>query len=204
MVQSNNRASWLATGIMFSLLMIAIVGAMIILLTREIPSTTVQIMPPLPTHTATATVTPAPLEIYVVGAVQTPEARISVPPGSRVEDALDMVGLQENADLAQVNMAQRLQDGDMIFVPAQADTFIGETVGQDIQTPTPNTPRQININTATLEELDTLPGIGPSKAQSIIDYREANGAFNSVDEIVNVRGIGEGTLEDLRPYLAVE
>jgi competence protein ComEA len=193
---------------MLGLLVIAIVGALIILLTRETPSTTLQILPPLPTNTATATVTPAPLEIYVVGAIHTPEARISMPPGSRVEDALALVGVQEDADLSQVNMAQRLQDGDMIFVPAQADPSTGETadetVGQDIQTPTPNTPRRININTATLDELDTLPGIGPAKAQSIIDYREANGSFTSVDEIVNVSGIGEGTLAELRPYLTIE
>ena len=61
----------------------------------------------------------------------------------------------------------------------------------------------VPLNSATLEELDTLPGIGPVTAQAILDYREANGPFSSLDELTNVYGIGEKTLEKIRPYLVL-
>ncbi len=202
--ESESRSSLIIWGIGFVLLALAIGAASFILLTRESDVTTVEINPPLPTQTATVTGTPAPLEIYVVGAILTPEARISLPVNSRVEDALDIVGVQDNADLEQVNLAQVLQDGDMIFVPEQNDESAAETTDTNIMTPTPNTVRIVNLNTATVEELETLPGIGPSKAQNIIDYRNENGLFASVDDLVNVSGIGEGTLEELRPYLTIE
>ncbi len=173
-----------------------------IYLLREPKHTTVEIIPPQPTATDLPTATPAPLEIYVTGAVQNPQSRLSLPVGSRVEDAITAAGgALENADLDAVNLAQRLQDGDQIFVPAlpaEGETSEGNSL------PTPNAPRIVNINEATLEELDTLPGIGPTTAQAIIDYRAANGPFESIDELLDVQGIGEGTLDDIRAYVTVE
>lgn len=173
-----------------------------IYLLREPKHTTVEIIPPQPTATDLPTATPAPLEIYVTGAVQNPQSRLSLPVGSRVEDAIAAAGgVLENADLDAVNLAQRLQDGDQIFVPtlpAEGETSEGNAL------PTPNAPRIVNINEATLEELDTLPGIGPTTAQAIIDYRAANGPFESIDELLEVQGIGEGTLDDIRVYVTVE
>lgn len=203
-IEKEPRSNLIIWGIGFIVLALLIGGASFLLLTREPDVTTVQINPPQPTHTATATSTPEPLEIYVVGAILTPEARISLPVDSRVEDALAVVGVQDNADLTQVNLAQILQDGDMIFVPVQSEQTSLEPADTDIEIPTPNTLRIINLNTATLDELETLPGIGPTKAQSILNYRNENGPFASVDDIINVNGIGEGTLEELRPYITVE
>jgi competence protein ComEA len=185
-------------------LTLAIIGGGYVLLSQDAPGTTVEILPPGPTATALPTATPSPLEIYVVGAVQNPDARLSLPPGSRVEDAIEAAGgALGTANLSVVNLAQTLQDGDMIFVPSVEETFSGETVGQDISTPTPNAPRLVNINTATQEELETLPGIGPSRAQDIIAYREANGPFESVDDLENVSGIGPATIDGFRDRVTV-
>jgi len=184
------------------LLALALFVAGGIYLLREPKSTTVEIVPPQPTATNLPTSTPAPLEVYVTGAVQTPQARLSLPVGSRVEDAIEAAGgVLENADLDQVNMAQRLQDGDQIFVPTVRPE--GETE-EETTLPTPNAPRVININEATVEELDTLPGVGPSTAQAIIDYRTENGPFQSIEDLLNVPGIGEGTMDNIRPYVTVE
>lgn len=176
------------------------------LLNQDSPSTTVEILPPNPTATDLPTETPSPIEVYVVGAVSEPESRLSLPPGSRVEDAIEGAGgALENANLSAVNLAQILQDGDMIFVPLLGEEVPAETVGEPtaIITPTPNAPRIININTATAEELETLPGIGETRANDIIAYREANGPFTTVEDLLNVRGIGEATLENLREFITV-
>lgn len=173
-----------------------------IYLLREPKHTTVEIVPPQPTATDLPSATPAPLEVYVTGAVQNPQARLSLPIGSRVEDAIAAAGgALENADLDAVNLAQRLQDGDQIFVPALSAE--GEASTGNVL-PTPNAQRIVNINEATLEELDTLPGIGPATAQAIIDYRAANGPFENIDELLEVENIGEGTLDKIRDYVTVE
>ncbi|MCI0710557.1 MAG: helix-hairpin-helix domain-containing protein [Chloroflexi bacterium] len=177
-----------------------------VLLNQDSPSTTVEILPPNPTTTDVPTETPSPIEVYVVGAVNEPESRLSLPPGSRVEDAIEGAGgALESANLSAVNLAQVLQDGDMIFVPSLGEEVPGETVGEptEIITPTPNAPRIVNINTATAEELETLPGIGETRANDIIAYREANGPFATVEDLLNVSGIGEGTLENLQEFITV-
>jgi competence protein ComEA len=187
-------------------LAIALLAGTYALLNQESPSTTVEILPPNPTATDLPTETPSPIEVYVVGAVNEPQARLTLPHGSRVEDAIEGAGGALNiANLSAVNLAQILHDGDMVFVPSVDDNVPAETVGEEseIITPTPNAPRIININTATVEELVTLPGIGETRANDIIAYREANGPFVTVDDLVNVSGIGEGTLETLRPLISV-
>ncbi len=185
---------------------IAVVVGVIVLLTDEDEPTTITINPPLPTSThpppptATQTATLAPLEVYVTGAVAQPESRLTLPPGARVEDALEAAGgALPDADLSRVNLAARVQDGDQIHVPGTES----ETVARD-ETPTPNAPRQIDLNTATQPELETLPGIGPARAQDILAYRDENGPFAEVDELLNVSGIGPATLDDLRPFIRVD
>lgn len=171
-------------------------------LLRQPKHTSIKIIPPEPTATGVPTATPAPLEVYVTGAVQNPQVRLTLPIGSRVENAIEAAGgALENANLDAVNLAQRLQDGDMVFVP----TLPAEgNSDNEASLPTPNAPRIINLNEATLEELDTLPGIGPSTAQAIIDYRTANGPFETIEELLEVEGIGERTLDELRPYISLQ
>lgn len=138
------------------------------------------------------TPTPGALTVYVVGEVVRPQSMVSVPAGSRVEDAIQAAGgTTSAADLSRVNLSQLLNDGDYIYVPSRE-----EATG--LITPTPNHPPVVHINYATLEELQTLPGIGPALAQAILDYRTEHGPFASLEELDNVPGLGPAKLEALR------
>lgn len=198
---------------------LALIVTVAYLVSYEPPTTTIQILPPAPTPTNLPTATPAPVEVYVTGAVQTPQARLTLPYGSRVEDAIAAAGgTTDDAHLDAVNLAQVLHDGDQVHVPAKPNPTEQTVVVPTVVLPTPNTSQPttapaavsgsstsglININTATLDELDTLPEIGPAIAQRIIDYRTQNGPFQSVDDLVNVSGIGEATLAKLRPLITI-
>lgn len=145
--------------------------------------------------------------VHVVGAVMTPGV-YALPSGSRVQDAIQAAGgLAPNADAQALNLAQPLQDGQRLWVPRKGEPTPTRLPSPTAQTRTPSSPQAIprlNLNTATAEELETLPGIGPVLAQRIITYREENGPFRSVEELINVQGIGPVLLERLRPYLYVE
>lgn len=137
------------------------------------------------------TATPGQLTVYVTGAVAQPQTMITLVRGSRVQDAIDAAGgATVDADLMRINLGQVLNDGDQVHVPSLD--------GPDIQTATPNRPPLVHINAAGVDELSTLPGIGPSLAQAIIDYRDANGPFASLENLDNVPGIGPAKLDDIR------
>jgi competence protein ComEA len=182
----------------FLLLALAvIVGGIGLLISRPRP-TEVTVNPPAPTSTPQPTATPSPVRVYVTGAVQRPRNSITLPPGSRVEDAIAAAGgALDDADLDRINLASRLNDGDQIHVP---------TVGQEspVELPTASgSGGLININTATIQELETLPRIGPAVAQRIVEYREASGPFPDVEALTNVSGIGPSTLDELRELITV-
>jgi competence protein ComEA len=147
--------------------------------------------------------TPEPILVHVTGAVTNPDV-YSLPPGSHVQEAIDAAGgLRSEAYTDSLNLATKLEDGDKILVPFQPqgeDTFHQEIDGStsDTQTEFP-----ININTATSDELDLLPGIGEVKGQAIIDYRESNGPFVVIEQIQNVSGIGAATFEKIKDLITV-
>jgi competence protein ComEA len=144
------------------------------------------------------TPTPGALTVYVVGEVARPQSMVSLPAGSRVEDAIQAAGgVTDNADLSRINLSQRLNDGDYVYVPPRAGTA-------ELLTPTPNHPPIVHINEATLEELQTLPGIGPSLAQAILDYRTEHGPFTRLEDLDAVPGLGPAKIEALRGLIAFD
>jgi competence protein ComEA len=141
----------------------------------------------------------AELIIDVVGKVRKPGI-VTVPKGSRVYQAIEAAGgLKGRVDTAALNMARVLTDGEQIVVgiepvsaPAGAAAGAPDGAGG-----------KVNLNTATAEQLDTLPGVGPVTAQAILDWREENGRFGSVEDLLDVKGIGDATLAELRDHVSV-
>lgn len=146
--------------------------------------------------------TAASIKVYITGAVKQPGV-FSLSPGSRVQDVIDMAGgsLPE-ADLASINLAALLQDGERVFVSVITEIPLpGDSRSPEESLPLMQYP--IDINTASQAELESLPDIGPAIAADIISYREQNGAFNSIEEIENVPGIGPKTFESIKELITV-
>ncbi len=121
-----------------------------------------------------------------------------LPAGSRVNDAVQRAGgATAKGDLEQINLAARLADGQQIVIPGRAKSPAGVAVGAA----SGDSAGPIGIGTATLEELDTIEGIGPVTAQSIIDYRDQHGGVSSVDQLDEIDGIGPATMDALRSRL---
>jgi competence protein ComEA len=158
-----------------------------------------------------------PVVVSVVGLVHTP-GLVTLAPGARIADALKAAGgSTDGADTIGLNMARQVDDGEQIVVgiaPVKGQpAVLGSSVSPGSAAPgTPSTTSQptkgastalINLNTATVEQLDTLPGVGPVRAAAIVAWRTANGKFTSVDQLGEVDGIGPGRLEKLRPLVRV-
>lgn len=144
---------------------------------------------------------PRVLLVHVVGAVRRP-GLYRLPEGSRVADALRRAGgARERAALELVNLASPVADGQQVVVPRAGEAEASEPspAGQGAAAP----PQPVLLNSATLEELDTLPGVGPVTAQKILDYRTEHGAFGSVEELDAVPGIGPATLAELTPLVGL-
>jgi competence protein ComEA len=136
------------------------------------------------------------LVIDVAGAVRRPGV-YRMQQGTRVEDALKRAGgAAARADLSQLNRAAKLEDGRQVLVPRRAASAQANATSPASPSSTPAQP--VNLNNATLEQLDTLDGVGPTTAQKIIDFRTAHGGFGSVDELDRIPGIGEKKLAALR------
>jgi competence protein ComEA len=142
------------------------------------------------------------LVVHVAGAVRQP-GLYRLPDGSRIDDAIAIAGgPKPRAALDLVNLAAPVADGQQVVVPLRGGD--GGTVSPgapSASAPSGAPATTVHLNSATLEQLDTLPGVGPITAQQILDYREANGAFRSVDELDAVPGIGPARLAQLRPLV---
>jgi competence protein ComEA len=153
--------------------------------------------------------TKSPIAVHIIGAVPRPGLYQFIE-GARVQDAIDAAGgLLTSANIDSINLAALLEDGQQLNIPYTAGAEPVEDTGLELpndnqETPDANTNTElININTATLQELDSLPGIGPTIAQRIIDYRTTNGNFSSIEDIQNVSGIGPSTFDEIKDLITV-
>jgi competence protein ComEA len=143
------------------------------------------------------------ITVYVCGSVKK-VTNVTLPKDSRVEDAIKLAGgVTEDAELNGINMAQKLTDEDMVYVPKKGET-IEANANNTYVTPSPAKKGKLNINKATVDQLDTLPGVGPSIAQKIVDYRNSRGGFKSIGELNNVSGIGEEKYKDIKNLITVD
>lgn len=168
------------------------------------PGTSVEVDVP-----STSTAVVPPIVVHVAGHVLAPGV-YTVPPGARVVDAVRAAGgADASAQPDAINLAQPLHDGDRVYVPGADDSSgvpagVTPAAGAAVVpggTEAPAGP--LDLNTATEQQLDALPGVGPSTAAAIVAHRQANGPFASVDDLDAVRGIGPTKLEALRGLVTV-
>jgi competence protein ComEA len=168
-----------------------------------------------PSSSTTTSTAGRPLVVYVIGAVRTPGI-VQLQPGARIVDAILAAGGSiAGADVARLNLAAPVADGERIAVPlvGQPPPALDPTAVSAAGSPTQGTDGSgtsgtptvatVNINTATVAELDTLPGIGPATAAAIIRERDTHGQFRSVDDLERVKGIGPAKLAQLRDHVTV-
>ncbi len=160
-------------------------------------------------------------EVVVVdvgGAVASPQV-VRLESGARVDDAIQAAGgLSEDADISSINRASKVEDGAKVYVPRMGETAAAGGSAVDATDGTGSSGSSsagtgsgssgaasglVNINTAGLDELDTLPGVGPSTAQSIIDDRTQNGPFSSIEDLMRVSGIGEKKFANMKSGITI-
>lgn len=153
------------------------------------------------------------ITVHVIGEVVSPGV-VSLKEGSRIIDAINSCGGKtENADITKINLAYILEDGIQIYVPRLDDDIdnveyiregAGENVISDNVVQDDKKIIKVNINTANLDKLQTLPGIGEAMAKRIIEYRTENGKFQSIEDIKNVSGIGDSKFEKIKEYIVIK
>jgi competence protein ComEA len=181
-------------------------GGLIYLVSSQPRGAPVQLLPPP---------SPAPIQVYVTGAV-VHSGVYALPAGSRIEQAIQAAGgATAQADLEAINLAEILEDGSQVVVPTRAlpQTKVAAspavqatdppTEAPDWKTPTPTVAFPINLNTATMEELDALPYIGQVRASEIIDYRQVHGPFKRIEDILKVYGITQEIFDRIKDLITV-
>lgn len=141
--------------------------------------------------------------VYICGAVANPGVYM-LPEGSRIYEVIALAGgLTEEAEETLLNQAERVTDGMMLRVYTKAEAEELSVIQESGETAETSDSR-ININTAGASELMSLPGVGSAKADAILSYRETNGAFASIEELMNVPGIKEGVFQQMKEYIRVD
>lgn len=188
-----------ASLIVFLVLVVLISLSGALLLHSRPKPISITIKPPPPTATPIPTPTPLPILVYVTGEVSQRGTQHFLPYGSRVADAVAAAGgFTKLANKELVNLAGILRDGDQVHVPAiNMDPIDGAL-------PTPSGGALVRVNSASQQELETLPRVGPAMAQRIIEYREQVGPFSTLADLDLVSGIGPSTLEALENLIAFD
>ena len=171
----------------------------------------IKIVPPAPSATPLPTATAVPIQVYVSGEVLAPDV-YALPADSRIKQLVEAAGgFTELANMVVINLAQPLTDGVHVHIPSNVEAPATPPSVLSDPAPLPGSSEinigsgggLVNINSAALEELDTLPGIGPVTAQKIIDYRAVNGSFSDIKAIMEVSGVGEGKFEQIQDLITV-
>lgn len=205
-MEALQQGGWLKGG--FGILLGLILGMGGLTFFNQTQPAPIYIATPAPTATFAPTATPSPITVFVNGAV-IQEGVYEFANDSRIQDAIERAGgFAPTADQAVVNLAFPLSDGMQVYVPTEGEEVSAPIITGADPTTTSNpesgqADALININTATSEQLETLPGIGPSTAQNIINHREENGLFASIENIMDVSGIGEGRFEQIQALITV-
>jgi competence protein ComEA len=162
-------------------------------------SATAEASPAVPAATAASAAATGQVVVDVAGKVRRPGI-VTLPAGSRVQDAIRRAGgPRPGVVLTSLNLARRLVDGEQVLVGRPVVPGVAPSAADG----SPAAGALVNLNAATLSELDTLPGVGPVTAQKIIDWRTQHGTFTSVDELLEVDGIGDKTLADIAPHVTL-
>jgi len=187
-MQTIKSILYMASGTLFGLF----VAALIWVVARN-PGGEAVTLRPVPTET--------PIVVHITGAVPRPGV-YALPQDARVQDAISAAGgFLADAEKTGINLARILDDGEQLDIPfVEGASLVLPTPGPEVIT---SGSELININTASQPELESLPGIGPTTAQKIIAYREANGPFINPEDIINVSGIGPGTYERIKDLITV-
>ena len=158
----------------------------------------------------------ATIKVHVSGAVKN-EGVYELEEDARIADAIEKAGgVSDIANMKNVNLASKLEDGMKIYIPKQGEDVLENNLeensnnkettlgGSGTNSNVENEKEKININKATKEELDTLPGIGESTAQKIIKYREEHGSFKNIEELKEVKGIGDAKYEEIKDLVDIK
>jgi competence protein ComEA len=185
----------------------------LVLWKRSAPAAIVAPPAEAPASAVPATAAPAPVQsspsgaifVHVAGAVRRP-GLYELAPGARVADAIDAAnGPLRRADVDALNLAEVLTDGVQVYVVRRGEAPPATSPATDAAAAgaTPAAPGLVDLNSADQAALETIPGIGPVKAAAILTHRDQIGSFDSVEQLLDVTGIGPATLEAIRPYVSV-
>ena len=138
------------------------------------------------------------IKIHILGEVNY-NGILELEEGSRIDDAIKKAGgITDQADITKINLAYKLSDGQKLYIPSITDEETEYILENE------KIEEKININTATQTELETLPGVGPSLALKILNYRKENGKFKTIEEIQNVSGVGENKYEEIKEKITIK
>lgn len=156
---------------------------------------------------------PSKITVYITGAVSNPGV-FTLDSGKRLDDAIKMAGgVTNNADLNRINLAMNIEDSQHYIIPKIGENTSVESTAQgenssvqqaNIASNSTNSSAKININSADEKTLESIPGVGPSTSKKIVDYRNKEGKFNSIEDIKNVTGIGDKKFENMKEYIDVK
>ena len=190
---------WLARNrwLLFGGIVVLVLVALVLLQVRRPAPQPLRLSTAIPLPTQIATPTPYTLRVYVSGAVRNPDV-YTLLQDSIVKDAMEAAGgPTEDADLERINLALPVSDGQQVHVPRQGED------NPPVQPPSgqPAPGAKVNINTAGMDLLESLPGIGPALAQRIVDYRQSHGPFERIEDVTEVSGIGEAIFEAIQDLI---